>query len=565
MTQWYSPSQLMRTAPEVATSTLFGRHADNRVIEALMHRRDTIYDYSTPRSLRTDARGAVWIDYVADTGDGWNSTYAVAYHLVQTPLVMRDAAGVEHTTEPGGILIFGGDQVYPMASRQAYEEKLLAPYEAARRRSNEPHPVVFAIPGNHDWYDSLTAFARLFMGRGWIGGWKCPQERSYFAIKLPHGWWLLGTDMQLGSDIDTAQVCYFEAVRKKMAPDDRVILCNAEPQWIQAHIHGCMNCAVYNENNLRFVEKVLGRSIDVIIAGDLHHYRRHEAVDGAGRKRQKITAGGGGAFLHPTHKANVENLADGYKLRASFPTPRESARLTWRNVLFPWTNFSFGLLPGLMYLLVSWSVMADLGKIGFSRFGAAVTTTLTAALLTPGSLMPCLLLFGCIYLFTDTTSSRYRFIGGTLHGMAHLFAAFLIGWGATYLTVHELKLPPLEIPQMLLSGFLIFTGGWVIGSLLMGLYLLVSLNVFGFHANEAFSALAIQDWKNFVRFKVEHDRLTIYPIGLRRVPRKWKARSGGQGPEWEPDDKRATAPELIEPPIVLERNPVPPPRREPSP
>ena len=29
-----------------------------------------------------------------------------------------------------------------------------------------------------------------------MGGWRPVQSRSYFAIKLPHGWWLIGTDVQ---------------------------------------------------------------------------------------------------------------------------------------------------------------------------------------------------------------------------------------------------------------------------------------------------------------------------------------------------------------------------------
>ncbi len=89
----------------------------------------------------------------------------------------------------------------------------------------------------------------------------------------------------------------------------------------------------------------------------------------------------------------------------------------------------------------------------------------------------------------------------------------------------------------------------------MGLYLLVSYNCFGRHGNEAFSSLAIQDWKQFLRLHIdEQGTLTIYPIGIPRVPRKWKARDGIEGPESVPDkdgDPRATEPALIEPPIIL--------------
>jgi len=88
----------------------------------------------------------------------------------------------------------------------------------------------------------------------------------------------------------------------------------------------------------------------------------------------------------------------------------------------------------------------------------------------------------------------------------------------------------------------------------MGLYLLISLNGFGAHGNEAFSSLAIEDWKNFVRLKIDRDgRLWIYPVGIRRVPRAWKAGATVREPEWvlDPADKEATPPMLIEPPIVI--------------
>ena len=72
------------------------------------------------------------------------------------------------------------------------------------------------------------------------------------------------------------------------------------------------------------------------------------------------------------------------------------------------------------------------------------------------------------------------------------------------------------------------------------------------HANEAFSALAIPDWKSFLRLKIdENGGLTIFPIGIRRVPRKWKASEQTGGSIFVPDDPKATAPELIEDPIVI--------------
>jgi hypothetical protein len=70
--------------------------------------------------------------------------------------------------------------------------------------------------------------------------------------------------------------------------------------------------------------------------------------------------------------------------------------------------------------------------------------------------------------------------------------------------------------------------------------LLISINVFSRHDNEAFSSLAIQDYKQFLRMKLDEDgTLTVFPVGIRRVPRRWKNREGeGPGPVLEPDDPR---------------------------
>jgi len=87
----------------------------------------------------------------------------------------------------------------------------------------------------------------------------------------------------------------------------------------------------------------------------------------------------------------------------------------------------------------------------------------------------------------------------------------------------------------------------------LGLYLLISLNGFKRHWTEAFSGLAIPDWKNFLRVRIdETGGLTIFPIGFRRVPRRWKpGPASPTGPRLESDDPAFTGPQLIEPPIVV--------------
>ncbi|HXD31167.1 MAG TPA: hypothetical protein VN643_08620 [Pyrinomonadaceae bacterium] len=568
MVRWYEPGLLLRAQTEAIVSTLFGGHSDYRLIEALAVGKDEPYDCAgyyledkDGQYLRDEQdnylpdkskppREEIWFDYVADTGDGWNPTYAVAYHVAQPELVLNNPDGTgSHLTKRGSVLVFGGDQVYPTASRKEYKERLVEPFRTALRYSEAPHPDVFAIPGNHDWYDSLVAFTRLFCSRRWFNGWRAPQKRSYFALRLPQKWWLLGIDIQLRSDLDHAQVAYFQHVAKQMQEGDRVILCTAEPHWLQTKVSEKYGTE-YNESNLAFLENnILGRRVSLFLSGDLHYYRRHEAADGT----QKLVAGGGGAFLAPTHGEDVDELRGGFKLKSSFPDEKTSRLLTWRNIYFPFTNGPFGFLPAILYFLTSWAVMADVGHFGPHDIDKAISLTVRTGIVEAGAVFWILFILITFVFFTNTKSKMYMWVAGLLHGWLHLLAIFFLGWGATYFTVSVLGLDFQSPLQLLTAAVIIFCGGWFIGSLLVGIFLIVSLNVFRCLHNSAFSSLRIEDWKNFLRIKIDKDgTLTVYPIGIRRVPRRWKRRPvGSRGPELIPDDSQATVPELIEPPIKL--------------
>ncbi len=541
MVRWFDPKQLVRTALEVMISTVLGRHSDRRLIEALTTA-GPLEPFDCQEEMDLSGED-FWLDYISDTGDGWDSTYAVASTAAQPTLELTDSHGRAHTTARGSVLILGGDEVYPIAARHEYKRRFVAPFAAAfpdHRAPERERPKMFAIPGNHDWYDSLAAFTRLFCQNRNIGGWHAPQRRSYFALKLPHGWWLLGTDVQLAADIDQPQVDFFRRVASQFQSGDRVILCNADPHWINAAIYGEID-PEYNERNLRFLEtKVLKGRVAVFLAGDLHHYRRHEGP----KKVQKITAGGGGAFLHPTHPDNAvrvlresDERGREFVLKQSFPSVSESRRLAWGNLAFLFKNPSFGILTATLYVFIAGSVGAFSG--GWDLFTKIVTSPLT-------SIMVSFTLLGYV-LFTDTHDTRYKVIGGALHGAANIAAAFAVAWWAREM------LPDMREPlDTLLVALFTFLGGWVVGPTIMGLYLLISLNVFGRHANEAFSALSIPHFKNFLRLHIAPDgTLTIFPIGLRQVPQKWKENPDRKGSRLVADDPSATSPELIEDPIVL--------------
>ena len=107
MVGWYDPRVLMQSGYQVAIANIFGRHSDTRLIEALASQPQTEFDYS---SMEGTHEGDFWLDYVADVGDGWNSTYAVAETLAQ-PTLEFDHEGRRESLAAGRVLVFGGDEV----------------------------------------------------------------------------------------------------------------------------------------------------------------------------------------------------------------------------------------------------------------------------------------------------------------------------------------------------------------------------------------------------------------------------------------------------------------------
>jgi len=576
MVGWFDPGQLVATGLKSLVSLVVGERSDRRIVQALASRRQEYYDHSIhyhdhargPQPSKDRPRDEIWLDFICDTGDGWNSTYAVAYAASQRALRVRDGAA-SHDLPRGDVLVFGGDEVYPTPSREEYQRRLVAPFAAAFG-DDEPaeRPHMYAVPGNHDWYDGLSAFTRLFcsdIGGRRIGGWWTRQRRSYFVLKLPHRWWLVASDGQLQSDLDVPQMEHFRDIAERfMQRGDRVILCLSLPVWVYAQKYRNMG-RVFDETDLIFLREEVfakrGIEVKVYLTGDLHHYRRHEetAASAAGAEPvQKITAGGGGAFLHPTHEEDVSVLREEaitddvrpreFVVKQTYPSTAQSARLAWGNLRFPWINPRFGIVPATVYLMTAWLV-------GAAAAGAAPTTpwqalgvTVQAFSTHPGLALWCGGIVLAFLAFTDTHSRLYRVLGGAAHAVAHLSAMFYLGWGA--LDVAARWLHTGGIVRAALAGAGTFAGGWIVGSVIVGLYLLISVNVFGRHSEEAFSAMRIEDYKHFLRLHVGRDgRLTIWPIKLERVPRRWRGRGDGDTTMSRVVPDEPLAPELIEPPI----------------
>jgi hypothetical protein len=141
----------------------------------------------------------------------------------------------------------------------------------------------------------------------------------------------------------------------------------------------------------------------------------------------------------------------------------------------------------------------------------------------------------------------WRILGGTFHALLHLTAAFLVGWGALLLTVRGFDLYYGSVLQLLIAGLITFALGGVAGAFIMGFYLFVSIRIFGRHSNEAFSSLRIQDFKQWLRLRIDAaGALTIYSIAIDRVPRRWRSAQRNGEVTVAAHDTRASAPRLID-------------------
>ncbi|MFO0585925.1 MAG: hypothetical protein U0441_00225 [Polyangiaceae bacterium] len=282
----------------------------------------------------------VWIDFVADTGDDVSVSRAVAGFVFGTYTVDDpDAPGKDIVLPRGDILLFGGDTAYPVATELEIHNRVIVPWNQVLRRHVDGKPrVLLGVPGNHDWYGGLDGFGRMFraplgtidrssvvLGQDptaqneavgkidqlgqirhffeWVEavrigkrvekrgalpllGYVPVQNASYWALPLAPSLDMWGPDRQLYA-MDTRQRMFFASRRD--AKDAGLVVCMADPPYAFLEPHPAGQ-DILSALDLSFAEDKL-----FALTGDIHHYCRLEPAEGS----LQVTAGGGGAFLHP--------------------------------------------------------------------------------------------------------------------------------------------------------------------------------------------------------------------------------------------------------------------------
>jgi hypothetical protein len=599
---WLHPMELLRTGYNVWLSTIAKEYIDRRetlaALGTVKRPNDGLPAAILARGRTIDATypakqpdNGLWIDFVADIGDSWEATYATATLLAKQELRVRGHADPLRTAD---VVVLGGDLVYPTPNRERYRRRMRAPFSAALPAcSDRTPPCLFAIPGNHDWYDGLTSFVREFCQGGELGGWRLMQRRSYFAVKLTSRWWLWGIDIALDTRIDPPQQSYFLNVLKGRSAaegfqkGDNIILCTAKPVWTESSVEPSE--AYKNLNH--FVQNIVAKHdghVRVILAGDLHHYSRYENP----ARDQMITAGGGGAYLtgtqhlparvadmcvkNPTDHDTAEDPPKYQVAGFPYPSRSDSRRLALGALLLAFRPanwpFVFLVMGGLCAIFVRnllqvRGINLDVRSVA-QLFHVPIFVLvdrrdsdvwlMVAVALGAGAL---------VTAASERNAPRPLTIAwGLLHGflqlvLAVMLAAFvvrssmakdIVAW-LPYVSTLTGRLGRAAHEAVFCS--VIFLAGGILGATLVGIYFVVSDFLFGWHTNEVFASQSIIDYRNFVRMHIAPGgKLTIFPVGLRTVPRKWRLRLEREPAEplYEPTD-RVLDPHLIEGPIEIAR------------
>jgi hypothetical protein len=451
---------------------------------------------------------------------------------------MVEEDGAPRVLPRGDVLLFGGDTAYPVATGEEIARRVIAPWNEVLRERVQPgerRRVVVGIAGNHDWYDGLDGFGRLFRRRphgdpeddaprassrrprvprttgiaarqlhldevgGFLHmlasagravtalvkgskivrprrlalvGYDPVQEASYWALPLAPGLDLWGVDRQLGR-LDYRQRQFF-AERRRAAPGARLLFVAPDPAiaFGERHVPGA--------RMLSACRLSLERDPIFFLCGDLHHYERRVPSPSS----LHVIAGGGGAFLHGTRLSPSPSGPPA----CAWPSTATSRRLVAQVPLKLMVGSAGFIVHGCFALIAALQVAA-------SERGTA--TSIAAA---------CVVAIGLAI-------ALYANVG---HNRAHPLAvgAVAVPFGAALgLAPMALRMAlPRVVPAIDWDVGVIVVYAFA-GALGIGAFLALSA-VLGLEHEQAFSVLSHPGFRHFVRLCVHADgRVEAWTIG----------------------------------------------------
>ncbi|MGH3898419.1 MAG: metallophosphoesterase family protein [Pseudonocardiaceae bacterium] len=323
---WLRPSTLWRSRNDIIAKVIADPTAAARARWVELARRRTEQagahsDFVMSRS----AGDTVSVLVIGDPGEGDNSQYAVAGPLVE---MSKDA----------DFAVICSDVVYPTGDLNDYGRTFHHPYR------NLTLPV-YAVPGNHDWYDGLHGFMHYFCrlddagyrpyfgcgpaallawllwrraprsaaqttpGANGIVGKELPppnplQPAPYFAIDAGPVRFV-GIDIGITGEMDEDQYHWLKRVSLDTAGLPKILL-TGKPIYVDNEHHP--GRVLGTTETIDDVITDPRANYVMAIGGDVHNYQRYPVAVAGGRTIEYVVSGGGGAYLHATHRIPPVNV-----------------------------------------------------------------------------------------------------------------------------------------------------------------------------------------------------------------------------------------------------------------
>jgi Calcineurin-like phosphoesterase len=291
---------------------------------------------------------------VGDTGEG-----DASQHAVVRPLLARG--------RDTDFMVVCSDVIYPAGDAEDYGAKFYDPYEDYAR-------PIYALPGNHDWYDGLVGFMYHLCGaepsafpaaeqrasslkerlRRLL--WRRPAKRSleelpvrrrtedgrrsdqrspYFAIETGP-LLIVGIDTGMGGAIDRDQGGWLRRISREI--NRPKLLLTGKPLYVDGEHHPY---PIEGGGTVDEIVRAPEHNYVAAIGGDIHNYQRYSVkVSGRETPLYYIVSGGGGAYMSATHRIPKVQLS-GVAEEDFVCYPRRGDSLSFYSGLYD-RRFGFG-------------------------------------------------------------------------------------------------------------------------------------------------------------------------------------------------------------------------------
>ncbi|HMP60944.1 MAG TPA: metallophosphoesterase [Gemmatales bacterium] len=266
---------------------------------------------------------------IADNGDGGAAQHSLRHQY----LALGNRPDVK-------FLVVSSDVIYPDGAMRDYEERFYLPFKGFTK-------PIYAIPGNHDWYDANEGFNANFLDaesarvcmqnrletdslwtarsqrridgfiaeaarlRGEFGVSTGHQKGPFFEIQT-NQFALIAVDTGVLMTVDAAQWDWFKAALERSRGKFRMVVLG-HPLYTGGNYQGDPNKLKgewtpplgtpfgADTEPITAVHKLLKEEkVEVVMAGDMHdfeHYKESYKADGKERTMYHFVNGGGGAYI----------------------------------------------------------------------------------------------------------------------------------------------------------------------------------------------------------------------------------------------------------------------------